>query len=108
MSREEFREKAKKHNWTYEYSSGDRYYKGKDEAAILRRAYEDFKARGWEPPAWQEIRLWSYGNIIEDLQQDEEGNLYHSGSPQRPAYKLSKDSTISREDWNKIDQWFSK
>ena len=108
MSREEFREKAKKHNWTYEYSSGNTYYKGKDAAAILRRAYEDFKARGWEPPTWQEIRLWSYGNIIEDLQQDEEGNLYHSGSPQRPAYKLSKDSTISREDWNKIDQWFSK
>jgi len=108
MSREEFREKAKKHNWTYEYSSGNTYYKGKDAAAILRRAYEDFKARGWEPPTWQEIRLWSYGNIIEDLQQDDAGNLYRSDAPQRPAYKISKDSTISREDWNKIDQWFSK
>jgi hypothetical protein len=108
MTREAFREKAKKHNWTYEYSSGDRYYKGKDAAATLRRAYEDFKNRGWAPPAWQEIRLWSYENIIEDLQQDEEGNLYHSGSPQSPAYKIAKDSTISREDWNKVDQWLSK
>ena len=51
MSREEFREKAKKHNWSYEYSSGNTYYKGKDAAAILRRAYEDFKARGWDPPS---------------------------------------------------------
>ena len=108
MSREEFREKAKEHNWSYEYSSGDRYYKGKDAAAVLRRAYEDFKNRGWDPPPWSDLRLWSYENIIEDLQQDDAGNLYRSDAPQRPAYKISKDSTISREDWDKIDRWFNK
>jgi YHS domain-containing protein len=108
MTREEFRDKVKKHNWSYEYSSGNTYYKGQESSEDLRRAYQDFKDRGWDPPGWEDLRLWSYGNIIEDLQQDDDGNLYRSGSPQRRAYVISKDATISREDWDKIDRWFNK
>ena len=108
MTREEFAKKLKDHEWYWQYSKGDRYDAGEQASAELRRAHQDFERRGDDPPSFPDLRRWSYKYIIEDMEQDEEGNLYRPGAPQNWAFRVDKEATISREDWNKIDSWFNK
>jgi len=37
-----------------------------------------------------------------------DGKLYRPDSPQRAAYVVSKDATISREDWDKVNNWLTQ
>jgi len=103
MTRTDFAKLVKSHDWYFQYSNGNTYYRGVDSQRQLMDSHQALDC----PFSFGELQLWSYNAIREDM-VEVDGKLYRPDSPQRAAYVVSEEATISREDCDKVSNWLTQ
>jgi len=103
MTRTDFAKLVKAHDWYFQYSNGNTYYKGVDSQKKVMDAYQALNC----PLSIRSLQLWSYDAIREDM-IEVDGKLYRPDTPQRSAYVIQEEATISRKDWDKVSSWLTQ
>ena len=102
MSRLEFKNNLKKHDWYHGYSDDHRSWtKGQSELKVLRLQHEEFEC----PFSIAMLQKWAHNMIVEEFVEEAPNNWYRHPKIYDNIASSLREELITQEEFDKIAEW---
>ena len=105
MTRKEFADALRRHDWYYAYSDDHRYWtRGRDQAAALNASHSALEC----PFDMATLRKWAHDMIIDRFAEETPGQWYPNPRKYKSTAPTSRDGLITHEEYSEVSQWMEE
>jgi hypothetical protein len=105
MTRKDFADALRRHDWYYAYSDDHRYWtRGRDQAAALNTSHSALEC----PFDMATLRKWAHDMVVDHFAEEEPGNWYRQPRLYKCVAPTPRSDLITNEEHNNISRWMEE
>ena len=105
MTRQDFADALRRHDWYYAYSDDHRYWtRGRDQAAALRTSHTALEC----PFDMATLRKWAHNMIVDRFAEDSPDEWYPSPRKYKCTAPSRRADLMTHAEWTDVSQWMEE